>query len=383
MTNKPVLVDHATAFDAARNALGEQTGPIGVDTERAQGYRYGTSPQLVQIRREAGPTFLFDLQVFPNLNDLQDALRDTWILHAADQDLYHLNRAGLAAGSVFDTEIAGKLLGFTRFSLAAITSDVLGIELEKGHQNEDWSLRPLPKDWLRYAAADVRHLGALQGALRSALEQAGRLEWAEQEFQHLLDHPLVPREASWTHLKGLNKLRSPEQLALAKELWEAREALGAQLDIAPGRLLANQGVINAAQALPDSKRALMQVPELRRPQARKHKEQWWGAVMKAKGLRPSERPERPRNRYGPDNPPPAAMLKRMDPDAWERLASLRKLAAKAAEMFDLDPAVVLEPKIQRSLAWDPKDAPLSQQLEDAGARPWQRELIAAAGTRPT
>ena len=83
---------------------------------------------------------------------------------------------------LFDTELAGRLAGFPRVGLGAMVESVLGFVLEKGHSAVDWSTRPLPEPWLRYAALDVELLVDLRDALEKELDRQGKLEWARQEF---------------------------------------------------------------------------------------------------------------------------------------------------------------------------------------------------------
>lgn len=377
MVSSPLLIDREQDFIEASEALAQLSGPVAIDTERAQGYRYGFSPQLVQIRKSTGPTYLFDLQALPSLTPLAESVKDTWLLHAADQDLFHLSRSGLETDLVFDTEIAARLIGLTSYSLSSITQELLGIELEKNHQKEDWSTRPLPRSWQNYAASDVANLHELRQVLETKLNELGRTEWANQEFSHLLANPLQPKEKSWQDLKGFNRLKNREQMAVARSLWNLREELGQQLDLAPGRILTNRAIIDASIALPKSKSAIQQIPDFRRPQARKHRDKWWKAISGAIPLDAEDMEQIEQRRRSDQGPPAASMWKRLDTDAWERLSEIRLLVEKAAETVELEPEVVLEPKVQRLATWEPPQTPLDTRLKDAGARPWQRELLAS------
>ena len=68
--------------------------------------------------------------------------------------------------------------------------------MRKEHSAVDWSKRPLPKPWLEYAALDVEVLVELRDVIAAELDESGKAEWAEQEFQHLIDH-VAPARA-WT-----------------------------------------------------------------------------------------------------------------------------------------------------------------------------------------
>jgi ribonuclease D len=164
----------ADAVDRLRagSALGL---PLAVDAERASGYRYGQRAYLVQLRRADVGTLLIDPAALPDLHALGEVIADDeWVLHAASQDLPCLAELGLRPTRLFDTELAGRLLGYARVGLGAIVEEVLGLTLEKGHSAADWSTRPLPEPWLRYAALDVEVLVELRDHLADELDRTGK-----------------------------------------------------------------------------------------------------------------------------------------------------------------------------------------------------------------
>lgn len=370
----PDLIEDTLELEAAIRQLESSTEPVALDTERAQGYRYGGGAYLVQLRKSDVGSFLIDPQALPDLSSMRPALQGTWLLHAADQDLACMAELGLVPERVFDTEIAAKLLGFSRFSLGAMTEQILGIALDKSHQNEDWSLRPFPIDWLRYAALDVELLPELQTEMSARIADAGRTEWAEQEFAQLLENPLQPKEPHWRDLKGLGKVKSRQGLATARELWKVREELGRDLDISPGRILATQGIIEAALVQPSTRGRLTSIEPFRRSRARKHTDLWWSAIAKARSLPDSQLPP-VRLAADPNFVPPASSWKRQDPQAWERLQTMRTLAARASDPLGIQPDVVLAPRVQREVAWRPLRKDFEEALHEGGARPWQIQQL--------
>ena len=201
----PVVADPATLAQVIA-AFAAGTGPVAVDAERASGYRYGQRAYLVQLRREGAGTALIDPVACPDLSGLGEALAGTeWVLHAATQDLPCLREIGMVPSSIFDTELAGRLAGFPRVGLGAMVESVLGYVLEKGHSAVDWSTRPLPEPWLRYAALDVELLVDLRDALEKELDRQGKLEWAREEF----DAIGVPFEERGRRLdEGIQALRA-------------------------------------------------------------------------------------------------------------------------------------------------------------------------------
>ena len=188
---------------------------MALDAERASGYRYSQRAYLVQIRRVGAGTALIDPIAVPDLSAIQEATADVeWILHAATQDLACLGEIGLRPSALFDTELAGRLLGRDRVSLGALVASELGLGLEKGHGATDWSVRPLSAAQLRYAALDVEVLVELRDLMERDLVAAGKWEYARQEFEALLS--FAPRdrgEEAWRRTSGIHRLRKPRDLA--------------------------------------------------------------------------------------------------------------------------------------------------------------------------
>lgn len=372
----PEVIDTPSELDQAIQQLRGSGEAVAIDTERAQGFRYGSSAWLVQIRRESIGTFLIDSHSLPDLRPLNEVLSAPWILHSAKQDLPALAEAGMFAPELFDTETAARLIGLRHFSLLSVCEEILGVSLKKNHQAEDWSIRPLPNDWLRYAAMDVELLPELHTRLTALLGDMGRLPWAQQEFDYARTHMMLPKEPSWRNLKGLRKLRTRQALAVAKELWETRESIAKQRDIAPTRILPSKAIIEAAQRNPDTRRRMLSIPDFHNPRARPYKDEFWAAIRRANTLTADEMPDRDQLLEG-TAVPPVRYWKRSNPEGLGRLQKMRAVAAAAAEPLDLDPEVVLEPVAQRYATWKPTPvgadvtSTLMQRLQDAGARPWQ------------
>ncbi|MES1171229.1 MAG: ribonuclease D, partial [Actinomycetota bacterium] len=222
----PPIVDTPEALAEVCAAFAAGTGPIAADAERASGFRYGQTTYLAQFKREGAGIALIDTAALPDLRSLGEAFGDAeWIFHAASQDLPGMHDLGLAPASVFDTELAARLLGWPKVGLAAVVEQELGLVLAKEHSAQDWSTRPLPADWLAYAALDVEVLLELRERLAGHLEAAGKTEWAAQEFEAVrLAPPAEPRIDPWRRTAGTHLLKDARSLAIVKSLWEARDA---------------------------------------------------------------------------------------------------------------------------------------------------------------
>lgn len=373
----PQLTQGEVDLERVVRDLRAGTGPIALDTERASGYRYGQSAYLIQIRREGAGSALIDPRAIPGLPGLAQALTGPeWILHAASQDLPCLAELHLAPTTLFDTELAGRLLGMARVGLGPMVEDVLGVTLVKGHGAADWSRRPLPADWLEYAALDVEVLIELRTELGARLERAGKLGWAEQEFAAVRDAPPPPpRVDPWRRTSGIHKLRSRRSLAIVEHLWVARDRIGQEVDTAPGRLLPDSSILAVATALPRDMDALRALKAFHGRGATRYQRAWATALADAWAV-----PERdlPPTALKGDGPPPPRSWPQRDPAAAARLDRARSALQKRAEELELPVENLLTPDLVRRLMWQPPEdgGSVAGVLSHAGARPWQVELTA-------
>ncbi|UNZ16882.1 ribonuclease D [Streptomyces sp. 891-h] len=369
----PVTV---TAEELARvtDAFAVGSGPVAVDAERASGYRYGQRAYLVQLRRAGAGTALIDPVACPDLSGLDAALAGTeWVLHAASQDLPCLREIGMRPTRLFDTELAGRLAGFARVGLGAMVENVLGYALEKGHSAVDWSTRPLPEPWLRYAALDVELLVDLRDALEQELSRQGKLAWAQEEFAAIAAAPAPPpRKDPWRRTSGMHKVRRRRQMAVVRELWQARDAVARKRDVSPGKVLSDAAIVEAALAMPANARALAALPGFGQRMSRKQLDQWQAAVERARALPEEQLPQQSQATNGP--PPPRSWADK-DPAAAARLAAARAAVTQHAEELNLPQENLLTPDTVRRLCWEPPAEvsvdSVAAALRALGAREWQ------------
>jgi ribonuclease D len=359
------------------------TGPVALDAERASGYRYSQRAYLVQLRREGTGTALIDPIAVPDLSGLDAAIGDAeWILHAASQDLPCLAEVGLHPRRLFDSELAGRLLGAERVALGTMVEQYLGVRLEKGHSAADWSTRPLPHDWLVYAALDVELLIPLRAKLVDALAETGKQQWAEQEFDAVRVaslSPPTPRAEPWRRTSGIHKIRNRRQLAAVRALWHARDEYAAERDIAPGRILPDSAIIEAARVEPKRPAELAALPIYSGGRQRRQLGRWFEALEGARHVADAELPEI--NAAVGDGIPPTGRWRERDPDAAERLGHCRGAVAALAAEHQVLAQNLLASDVVRRVAWqafeDLSETTVAARLGELGARPWQVELCAA------
>ena len=383
MVDYEVIDEVGHLADAARRLAAGQ-GPVAVDVERASGFRYSQRAYLVQVFRRGVGVFLFDPPPIGDFRALQDAIgHEEWVLHAASQDLPSLRELGLVPDSIFDTELAARLLGHDRVGLGAVVEDTLGITLAKAHSASDWSTRPLPQSWLEYAALDVEHLVDVRDKLLEELHEQGKADFAAEEFRAVLERePKPPREEPWRRLSGLHTVRGRKALAVARELWTAREEYARAEDVAPGRLVPDRALVAAVLADPKSKSALAAVKEFTGRASRSQLDRWWAAIEagRATSHLPLERAT-----GGDSLPPPRAWADR-NPEADARLKAARPVVERRAEELRMPTENLLTPELLRRIAWTPPEPMTETSIGDAlaalGARSWQiaqtAQLIADA-----
>jgi ribonuclease D len=373
-------VSTAEALAEATSRLEAGTGPVAVDAERASGFRYGHRAFLVQLRREGAGTVLIDPVACPDLSQVNTALAAVEaVLHAAGQDLPCLTDLGFRPRQLFDTELAGRLLGYPRVGLGTLVSEVLGLTLEKTHSAADWSTRPLPPEWLKYAALDVEVLIELRDALAGQLADQGKTAWAEQEFAAVLTaKPAPPRPDPWRRTSGIHRVRSRPGLAIVRELWLERDHIARHRDISPTRILPDSAIVDAARTPPGTMEELTKIGGFTGRGARRYGQSWLRAIRRARALSDAQLPEP--SAPPTDGPPPAHRWSERDPVAATRLTATRTAVAALADAGRLPAENLLAPDAVRRLAWQPPEPisaeSIAEELRRYGARTWQIEITA-------
>ncbi|WP_046469610.1 HRDC domain-containing protein [Allosalinactinospora lopnorensis] len=376
----PVVSDEAHLARVVET-FGSAAGPVAVDAERASGYRYGQRAYLVQLRRAGAGSALIDPVACPDLTDLDAAFAGAeMVLHAAHQDLPCLSELHLRPDRLFDTELAGRLLGYQRVGLGSMAERVLGLRLAKEHSAVDWSTRPLPEDWLCYAALDVEILIDLRDALEAELDEAEKLEWAREEFAAVLaTPPKEPRPDPWRRTSGIHKVRNQRALGAVREIWLERDRIARERDMSPGRVLPDSGIVEAATAMPRTAQELAAIKPFSMRLARRYVPVWIKAIDRVRDM---PVPELPQPSVPGDGPPPTNRWADRDPEAASRLEAARETVSAIAERVAMPTENLLQPDAVRRLAWAPPSTittdAVAEHLRDNNVREWQVALTAEA-----
>jgi ribonuclease D len=344
---------------------------FAADTEAAGYHRYHDRICLLQISTRE-QTYLIDTLSIQDLSALATVFAaDTHevVLHDADYDLRLLARDhDMRIGGLFDTKLAAQLLGEPAFGLGALVEKYLGRRLDKKHQRADWAQRPLPPEMLSYAAEDTRHLPELRDRLKAALEAAGRMNWAREEFglrEGTRWDTSAVTEEGYLRIKNTRDL-TPRQMAALRELHEWREALAERRDVATFRVVGNEVLIAAARALPRNQHELSQTKGVPGSIADRYSSDMIAAVARAMELDEVDLPHR---RRGPRRPPP-------DADFDARVERLKKERDAAAESLGLDRGFLMPRQQLEAIA---RQRPRTEAglLEVPDMRRWQVEALGA------
>lgn len=433
----PEVIDTLEAYKEYCNLLASGSGSLAADAERASGFRYGHEDWLIQFKRKGAGIGLLDPIALGKLgvdwHEFNEAVGDApWIIHDSMQDLPGFFDIGLRPRALFDTEIAAKLLGRKRFGLSSVTEYYLGLTLAKEHSAADWSYRPLPRDWRNYAALDVELLIELEEVMSGELKKQGKLLWANQEFAHLLSkgaQKKSPHPNPWLRISHISVLMHDKVgLMIAKELWQKRDELACQYDIAPTLLLSDAAIIEAGKRKPSNSREFRSIRILNErvrihtgseqdkmferyaPIQRKIKPNVWKNVIEnainraksgevaiidcaqssndeddcscsnessliAKNVQDAQESQAaPRSmKYWRDH----------HPKRYERLQNVKQSLIKIAEDTHTPTEIIIKPQIIRNLCWQDniEHINVKEFLVEQGARTWQSDLIAESVTR--
>lgn len=340
---------------------------LALDTEAASFHRYSDGICLLQLSTR-DRTAVVDTLAVTDLGAIGALVADPAVevvFHDADYDLRLLARDhGFRCTRLFDTRVAAQLLNEPGIGLAALLEKYCGVSLDKKFQRADWSVRPLAPGMLEYAAADTTHLPRLRDILREALERAGRLSWAEEEFERQAVVRWETEDAADAYLrvKGAGKLRG-RHLAVLRELYQWRDATARRLDRAAFRVVNPDVILAAAATPPRTLDQLGAIPGLSRGQVERFGREMLDAVERAMALPESALPRIERGK----RPPP-------DPAFDARLEALKAARTAAAERIGLAPGVLCPNGTLEAIArLNPTDP--AQLAEIPEMRRWQREVV--------
>ena len=371
------FIDDQSSLDNLHRELPISTTAIALDAERASSFRYTSRAYLIQLYVQGIGAIVIDPLSVPDLTKLSSWVnRHCVLLHSATQDLECLRELGIHPQNLFDTELAAKLLGKPKVGLQALLESELAVHIEKEHSAADWSQRPLPENWLHYAAQDVEHLLALHASLLQQLESQKRMQWAIEEFMFLTTwQPKVVTER-WRRTSGLHKVKQRRHLAAVKSLWTARDEIASSSDRAPTKVLRDEALVELALSKLSTPSEIQAMLKQKYRVRVDHSAKWWEALETARLLDDEDLPEF--HQRNPNGLPPIKAWQEKNPAAASRFQKARNQVLVIAKDLEIAPEVLINPETIRQVSWhfDHWDSEfLRGEFDRLQSRPWQVSLI--------
>ena len=215
----------------------------------------------------------------------------------------------------------------------------------------------------------------LRDILGDILVERGLSEIAQEEFDAALSAPTPPpREEPWRRLSGLHQVRGPRQLAIARSLWQARDAYARQIDRAPGRLVPDRSLVAAVLAQPKSAKELASLKAFHGRASRSELPRWWAAIEDGNATE-----DLPQARVNSGGLPPPRVWAEKNPEAAARLTAAKAAMDGLSKETGIPLENLLTPEHLRRVCWEPPrpvtKETLSRDLANRGARAWQQEAV--------
>jgi len=306
---------------------------VALDTEGASFHRFVDRIYLLQVSTREKTAVIDPLPIGTpaELGALVEDPSVEIVFHDADYDLRLVAQDyGWQIRNVFDTRVAAQLMGIRAFGLAALLERFFEVKLDKKHQRADWSMRPLTRDMLDYAALDTMYLPDLRDRLKTALENAGRWSWAREEFDRL-EHTRWSSDDdgnAFLRMKGARDL-SRRELAVLGQLVAWRNAVAAELDRATFRVLGNEPLFDIARLQPRDPSALSAIKGMPRGILERRAGEMIAAVERGLAVSDADLPRFPKSQRWD-----------RDPEFDVRVNALKTARDAIAEKLDLDTGVL-------------------------------------------
>jgi len=385
----PEIVATESEYEKVISALLKGEGPIAIDAERASGYRYSQRAYLIQIYRKGGglhlidPIPLKDSKLWQRFNTEFSDIE--WVIHASTQDLPCLIEVGLKPKQLFDTELGARIAGCPRVGLGALAESLLELQLAKEHSAVDWSIRPLRPEWITYAALDVDILLDIRDKVEQLLTEQKKLKWAEQDFASIIknyqDYQFTdsPKSDRWRRTSGMHKVRDRLSMTIIRDLWLSRDELARELDLAPGRVLGDEAIVEIAIKRPDNLEEVAKVigwrTRLEAPPFSR-----WLKVLTASLKTPIE--EQVELRVASQSMPPIKIWKEKNPLGYARLTHARAALIELSKQLQIPTENLITPDYVKRICWQEPPTNESEyesfvegELTRLGARSWQVEQV--------
>lgn len=364
----PAYLDTAAAVEQFVASI-DGANTLAIDTEGASFHRYHDRIYLLQLSTSRRHAIIDPLRAGPldALRAVVESRNVEVVFHDADYDLRLLHQDyGWHVANIFDTRLAAQLLGIRAFGLAALLQSFFGVRLDKRFQRADWSMRPLSKEMLAYAAQDTMHLLELRQQLRSELEKRDRWSWAAEEFERLEGTRWAEEDptTAFLRIKGARDLTRRE-LAILRELVPWREGVARELDRSTFRVVGNDVLLDLSRRAPTAKSELGTIKGMPRGIIETRAAEVLDAIQRGLKVPEADLPRFPKSpRWA------------RDPDFDERVNRLRQVRDARARELDVEPGVLCARERLEAIARR-RATTLEALAEVPDLRRWQIDVLGA------
>ncbi|MBF0302459.1 MAG: ribonuclease D [Desulfamplus sp.] len=289
----------------------------------------------------------------------------TKIFHGADFDIRSLDRDfDIKISNLFDTEIACRFLGIQKRSLAALLKKHFNLNLDKRFQKTDWSQRPLSKQMIDYSINDVAYLIELASILKKKLIDAGRLEWAMEEFQLQTEVRYDKNDEMplFMKFKGAGKM-GRESLAILESLLQMRVRIAKEKNLPLFKIISAESITAMTLRKPQSMNELKQSNALSPKQITMYGDRCIKAVVQGIAMSKEKMPSYPKKR-----------VPEFQSTAPEKINALKNLRESMSLKTGIEPGFLMN---NATIAAVAVALPSSEEefLHINGTRQWQVELL--------
>lgn len=343
---------------------------IALDTEADSFHHYYPKVCLIQLSTSQNH-YIIDPLVNISTHSLLEVLsQKPLIIHDAAYDLRMLKADFnfIPQKPIFDTMLAGRLLGYEKIGLASLVDRFFSVHIPKTHQRADWSKRPLPDELLLYAIEDTRYLLGLAEILEEKLRDCKRFRWHNQSCQQAvraaIESEREPEQPDAWRIKGTSTL-SRRQMTFVRQLWYWRQKEAQKADLPSFRIMFNTQLLKVALWAAGRKNPLNdKLPKLPRHCTGIRLKHLKKAIQKAI--------DTPRDQW--QSPKKSNVGKKPDPVQIQQTEAIRKKCQQLAHSLDLPSQVIVSRAVLGTIVRK-KLTTVQKMTKHNLLLPWQAELL--------
>lgn len=219
---------------------------IGIDTEFFRVSTYYPKLCLIQLANKTSTVIIDPLSYNINLSLIRKILFSKEIIkifHAAYQDIEILfNLFGKIPKNIIDTQICLSEIGYAHsMGYAEACKNLLNVNINKKNQFIDWRKRPLEKEKIQYAIADVKYLPKLFLKINEKINIRQNINILENH-KKLFNEEIFRKksEKAWEKLK-INR-NNKYEIQKLKKICFLREELAKEKNMPVKKIITDQKI---------------------------------------------------------------------------------------------------------------------------------------------